>query len=404
MIKKKTIVVIATLDNKGPETKYLKERIESRGGNSIVIDTSTAGEPYFVADITREQVAEASGTNLAQVLAIRDAGEAQLMIRPGTITIVKDLYSAGRLDGIICLGGGMGSALGITVMRELPIGVPKILVTTVPRGKFVGTTDVTTMPTVTDLAGLNRITMRVLANAAAAIVAMAEASEEKILEKPIVVMSMLGSTSRCAMQVKSALEDKYEVMIFHTTGPGGRALEDLVRTATSIVSVIELGLGEIASHMLGGISMAGPDRLQAAGERGIPQIITLGNVDFIVFGEIGGVPSKYKRRRLHSHNPYVTLMRLNVAESRKLGRIIARKLNKAIGQVHVVIPTRGFSQFDAEDGIWYDPETDKALIATLKSTLNKSIVVKEIDANINDPGFAEVIMKDFFEMIEKGKR
>lgn len=397
-----TILCIATLDTKGPEAQYIKELIEKRGHTALVMDIGSLERSPFTPDITAEEVARAAGSTIQEVISFDEAGPAAEVMTSGAIKIAKDLYQSGKFQGVIAIGGGMGTAVASAVMRELPIGVPKFMLSSQKivqagiRG-YVGTKDITIMPSVADIAGLNMFTRKALSNAVGAIIGMVESPELEVSEKPLVFMTMLGTTTKCGLRVQSSLEDKgFEVVIFHTVGIGGMTLEELIKSYP-VRGVIELGLNEIGNELLGGVATAGPNRLEAAGKKGIPQIITPGNADFINFLAPSTIPSQYKSRNLHSHNPQATLMRLKADELRLVGEIVARKLNLATGPVTVLIPKRGFSSLDCKGRVFYDPAADKAFVDSLVSSLNKAIAVKEIDANANDDEFADAVAKEFLQ-------
>lgn len=394
-----TILCIATLDTKGPEAQYIKELIEKRGHTALVMDIGSLERSPFTPDITAEEVARAAGSTIQAVTNFDEAGPAAEVMTSGAIKIAKDLYNAGKFQGVISIGGGMGTAVASAVMRELPIGVPKFMLSSqkiVQAGisGYVGTKDIAVMPSVADIAGLNMLTRKALSNAVGAIVGMVESPELEVTQKPLVFMTMLGTTTKCGLKVKSLLEDRgFEVIIFHSIGIGGMTLEELVQSYP-VRGVIELGLNEIGNELLGGVATAGPNRLEAAGKKGIPQIITPGNADFINFLAADTVPSQYRSRNLHVHNPQATLMRLNADELKLVGETVARKLNLATGSVKVLIPKRGFSSLDYKGKIFYDPAADKAFVDSLVSSLHKAITVKEIDAHINDDKFADAIVEE----------
>jgi len=399
------IGLIVSLDTKGAEAKYIKELIRKREHNVIVIDVGCQGESYFVGDITNEEVAKAAGALLSEVKALPGAGEAMTIMTRGATKITKELYHSGRIDAVISIGGGMGSALAATAMKGLPVGVPKLLVSTkIAQGGaeyYVGNKDITLMPSIADVAGLNRVTKQILCNAVGAITGMVEAGTIEAEDKPIVVMSMLGTTTECNLRVKSALEaGGYEVIAFHSIGSGGKALEEFVATNVT-AAVVEIALNEIGCYLFGGSGSAGPDRLTAAGKKGIPQVIACGGVELINLGGPEAIPAKYKHRKLYYHNPLASALRLNARELRVLGRVIAEKLNKAVGPVEVVIPTGGFSSLSRENGIFYDPEADRAFIKALKATLKKEIVTREVEANVNDDRFAEVAIETFESLMDR---
>ena len=405
MILKKIILCIGTLDTKGPELQYIKQLIErKRGYDALVMDIGSLGLAPFTADITAEEVAKAAGSTIQKVRALKEAGPAAKIMTIGAIRIVKDLYRSGKFHGAISIGGGMGSGVASAVMRELPIGIPKFMLSSqkiVQAGirNYVRTKDIVIMPSVADIAGFNRLTRDALRKSVGAIIGMMETAESEVSEKPFVFMTMTGLSTGCGLKVKSFLEDKgFEVAVFHTIGVGGETFEELVKSY-QVIGVIELGLNEIGNELFGGLASAGPNRLEAAGEKGIPQIITPGCIDIINFLTPETLPDRYKDRPLCFHNPQATLPRLNAEESRLIGETMSKKLNRAAGPVRVLIPMRGFSSLDCQGNIFYDPVADRAFIDSLKSSLKETIEVREIDAHINDDEFAKVVANEFMDII-----
>ncbi len=402
---KKIILCIGTLDTKGPELQYIKQLIERRREyEALVMDIGSLGKAHFTAGITAEEVAKAAGGTIEEVRGLNEAGPAAKIMTIGAIRIVKDLYRSGKFHAALSIGGGMGSGVASAVMRELPIGMPKFMLSSqkiVQAGirKYVGTKDIVIMPSVADIAGFNRLTRDALKKSVGAIIGMMETAESEVSEKPLVFMTMTGLSTGCGLRVKSFLEEKgFEVAVFHTIGVGGETLEELVKTYR-VSGVIELGLNEIGNELFGGLASAGPNRLEAAGDKGIPQIITPGCIDIINFLAPETLPDRYKDRPLCFHNPQATLPRLNDKEFRLLGETVAKKLNRAVGPVKVLIPIRGFSSLDCQGNIFYDPITDRVFIDSLKSSLKKAIEVKEIDAHINDEEFADVVASEFMDII-----
>lgn len=368
------------------------------------MDIGSLGVAHFTADITAEEVAKAAGSKIQEVRGLKEAGPAAKIMAVGAIRVAKDLYHSGKFHGAISIGGGMGSGVASAVMRELPIGMPKFMLSSqkiVQAGirRYVGTKDIVIMPSVADIAGFNRLTRDALRKSVGAIIGMMETAESEVSEKPLVFMTMTGLSTGCGLKVKAFLEEKgFEVAVFHTIGVGGETLEELVKTYR-VSGVIELGLNEIGNELFGGLASAGPNRLEAAGEKGIPQIITPGCIDIINFLAPETLPDRYKDRPLCFHNPQATLPRLNEEEFRLLGETVGKKLNRAVGPVRVLIPIRGFSSLDCQGNIFYDPITDRAFIDSLKSSLEKAIVVKEIDAHINDEKFADIVASEFLDII-----
>ncbi len=339
-----TVVLLGTLDTKGAEYAFLRERISAAGCGVIVVDAGvTASSP--IADIGSDAVAAAAGDDRAALAAAGDRGAAMAAMTRGAVEVVHRLHADGRLDGILGLGGSGGSSLVSAAMRALPVGVPKLLVSTMASGDtrpYVGTSDIAMLYSVVDIAGINRISERILGNAAAAIAGMARASatfESGIEAKPLIGATMFGVTTPCVTVAREILEARgYEVLVFHATGSGGRAMEALVR-ARFITGVLDITTTELADELVGGVLSAGPDRLEAAGALGVPQVVSLGALDMANFGPLDTVPERFRDRNLYVHNETVTLMRTTEAECAELGRIIARKLNAASGPLTVFIPT-----------------------------------------------------------------
>lgn len=400
----KTILCLATLDTKGAEAQYLKEKIEKRGHNVILLDIGGSGNPYITPDISSEDVAKAAGKRIEEVRAFKEAGQVADVMTAGAIKIVKELYKSGKFDGVVSIGGGMGCAMGSATMRELPLGVPKLMlgsqiVVQAGMQSYVDTKDITIMPSIADIAGLNRLTKKSLINAAGAIVGMVELDEPMVSNKPLVFVSMLGVTTACGLRITGLLEKKgFELITFHAVGIGGKTLEELV-TKYPVSGVIELAINEIGNELFGGRATAGPNRLEAAGKNGIPQIITPGCADVIMFFTSDVTPDQYRNRKFSYHNMQVTPMRLNAEELRLVSATIAKKLNSARGPIKVMIPCRGFSSLDREGSVFYDPVADRAFIDSLRSLLDKNIEVIEIDAHINDEQFAQAIVDEFMGIL-----
>ncbi|MDQ6661053.1 MAG: Tm-1-like ATP-binding domain-containing protein [Chloroflexota bacterium] len=400
-----TVVLLGTLDTKGIEYAYLRKRIQAWGCEVLLVDAGIKGSPLTQPDISRDEVAKAVGANVTQLAEAGDRGAAVETMARGATAVALDLFAQGRLHGILGLGGSGGSSLATQAMRALPIGVPKLMVSTVASGDtrpYVGAVDVTMMYSVVDIAGINRISERILTNAAAAIAGMAQAYanfQPTTDVKPLVGATMFGVTTPCVTEARAYLEERgYEVLVFHATGTGGRSMEALVN-GRFMAGVLDITTTELADELVGGVLSAGPDRLEAAGNRGIPQVVSLGALDMVNFGPMDSVPEKFQNRNLYKHNATVTLMRTTSEECAELGRIIARKLNKAKGPVALFIPLRGVSMIATQGGAFYDADADKALIDNLKAELSKNIEVHELDMDINDPRFAQVMAKRMDEYI-----
>jgi len=398
-----TVVLVGTLDTKGVEYDYLRSRLREQGVDVVLVDAGVMGEPLAEPDIGREEVARAAGAEVTELAATGDRGAAVETMARGAAEIVKRLRAEGRLDGILGLGGSGGSAIATYAMRQLPVGVPKLMVSTVASGDtrpYVGAVDVTMMYSVVDIAGINQISARILTNAAAAIAGMADAQAIEIADtgKPLVGATMFGVTTPCVTLARERLEELgYEVLVFHATGTGGQSMEALMRGGF-IAAALDATTTELADDLVGGVLSAGPDRLEAAGEVGIPQVVSLGALDMVNFGPMETVPERFRERRLYVHNPTITLMRTTPEECAELGRRIARKLNAAQGPVSLFIPLRGISLIAVEGQVFYDPDADKALLAALRADLDHSVDVRELNTDINDPAFAEAMADRLHEL------
>ena len=388
-----TVALVGTLDTKGPEYAFLRERVTAAGCDVILVDagiTAVSAE----ADVSADDVAAAAGEDRAALAAANDRGPAVAAMTRGATAVVERLYAEGRLDAILGIGGSGGSSMVSAAMRVLPIGVPKLIVSTMASGDtrpYVGTSDITMMYSVVDVAGINGISERILTNAAAAVAGMAIASEgftSSLMPKPLIGATMYGVTTPCVTAARERLEELgYEVLVFHATGTGGRSLEALM-TAGFITGSLDITTTELVDELVGGVLSAGPDRLEAAGSIGIPQVVSLGALDMCTFGPRDSVPDRFTDRNLYIHNSAVTLMRTTKEECAELGRIIARKLNAARGPLTLFIPLGGVSMIDAPSAPFYDPAADAALVAELKAGLRPGVEVVEMATHINDPAFA----------------
>lgn len=401
----KTVAIVGTLDTKGAEYRFLKAQIEANNIATLVIDTGTGGQPAFEPDIPASQVARAGGVELKELLQKRDRGYSVSVMSKGAAATIKELYEQGKIQGVISMGGSAGTTIGTSAMRALPTGVPKLMLSTIASGDtrpFVDVKDITMMNSVVDISGINRLSRRILTNAAAAIAGMVKVElETKAEDKLLVAATMFGVTTPCVTKAREILESAgYEVLVFHATGIGGRAMEDLVR-AGFIKGVLDITTHELADELVGGVCLAGSDRLEAAGELGIPQVIVPGALDMVNFWAPETVPAKFKGRKFYQHNPSVTLMRSTKEENAKLGKIMADKLNKAKGPTTVVIPKRGVSAIDKEGQPFYDPEADGSFAKALKSNLSKQVRVVEMDSHINDEQFASCIANVLLENLKQ---
>jgi uncharacterized protein (UPF0261 family) len=388
----KTVALIGTFDTKGEEFSFLRERIESAGLRTLTIDAGVLGEPLFEADVSREEVATAANENLAALRTERDRGRSVTAMAAGAKAVLSRLFEQGSIHGVVSLGGSAGTAIATTAMRALPIGFPKLMVSTVAAGdvkSYVGTSDICMMPSVLDIAGLNRVSRRVIGNAAGAICGMVTMEQARAQdEKPAIAATMFGVTTPCVTAARHILEQKgYEVLVFHATGAGGQAMEQLIDDG-AFQAVLDLTTTELADELVGGVFSAGPHRLEAAGRKGIPQVVCPGAIDMVNFGPIDTVPAQFKSRNLYIHNPVVTLMRTTPEECAEMGRRTAERLNRATGPVTVLIPLRGVSAIDKVGGPFYSPEALEAYRRGLKAVLSPNVRLVELDAHINDEEFA----------------
>lgn len=399
------VVILGTLDTKGQEFKYIKDIIESAGVQTIVINAGIKGEPFFSPDISSDEVARAGGSELAGLISADDRGTAIDVMMKGAAKLLAGLYSAGQVAGVISLGGSAGTTIGTAAMQALPVGVPKLMVSTVASGDtrpYVGEKDITMMYSVVDVAGLNSLSRRIMANAAFAIAGMVK-GEVPIAndDKPLIGATMFGVTTPCVTKAREYLESKgYEVLVFHATGSGGKAMESLIE-AGYIKGVLDATTTEWADELVGGVLNAGPHRLEAAAKAGIPQVVSVGALDMVNFGPIDTVPDKFKNRNLYHHNATITLMRTTADECRQLGKIIAAKLNVTTGPVAVFLPLRGVSLIDTEGKPFYGPAEDEALFNAIRAELNRDkIELVEINTDINDESFAVAMADKLMNMMQ----
>jgi uncharacterized protein (UPF0261 family) len=388
----KTVVLLGTLDTKGAEYQYLRERVELAGVRVLLVDVGTLEPPGAEPDITRQEVAAAAGVDLEALTAARDRGRAVSEMANAAAVMVRRLFDEGRCDGILAAGGSGNTAIATKAMRALPVGVPKLMVSTMAAGNtrdYIGASDIALMASVTDVAGINSISARILANAAAAMAGMVTAPPVQLSQqRPLIAATMFGVTTPSVTAAREELERRgYEVLTFHATGTGGRAMEALVESGF-VTGVLDITTTELADELVGGVLSAGPERLEMAGRLGVPQVVSLGALDMVNFGARDTVPPQFESRNLYIHNPSVTLMRTTPDESAELGRQVARKLSAARGPVALFIPLRGISAIAGEGGPFYDADADKALIGAIRKNIGKNVEVHEIDAHINDPKFA----------------
>jgi uncharacterized protein (UPF0261 family) len=384
-----TIAVLGTLDSKGDEHAFVADRIRARGHEVILIDVGSGGDPTVRPDITRREVAAAADLDLTEAYQRKDRGECVAAMCKAAPLLLAKLVADGRIQGVVSLGGGGGTAIATAAMRALPLGFPKLMVSTLASGNtapYLGTKDIVMMPSIADVAGLNRLSLTIFAQAAGAICGMVEAESSADSARPLVVASMFGNTTACVTEAKRILEEAgYEVLVFAATGVGGRSMEALIESGM-VAGVLDLTTTEWADELVGGVLSAGQERMDAAAKAGVPVVIAPGCLDMVNFGERSSVPEKFAQRRFYIHNPQVTLMRTTPGECSELGRILAEKANRCSAPAAFMIPTRAISVISAEGQAFHDPEADQALFSAIRA--HSKVPVEEIDTEINSPDFA----------------
>jgi uncharacterized protein (UPF0261 family) len=402
-----TVALVGTLDSKGHEYAYLRDRIAEAGVEVVLVDAGVLGEPLIPPDITREEVARSAGADHAQLAAAGDRGAAMEVMGRGAGAVLARLHGEGRLQGVAAVGGSGGSSVAAAAMRDLPVGLPKLIVSTVASGDtrpYVGATDVTMTYSVVDISGINRISARILANAAGAIAGMARATVPAggAGDRPLVGATMFGVTTPCVTRARERLEELgYEVLVFHATGTGGQSFEALA-TGGFLVGALDATTTELADELVGGVLSAGPDRLTGAGRAGIPQVVSLGALDMVNFGPRDTVPERFEDRNLYVHNPTITLMRTTVEENAELGRRIAERLNGAESPTVLFVPLQGVSAIDVDGQPFRDEAADAALFEALRDGIDSDHVeLHEVDADVNDPAFADAMVDRLHELIQE---
>jgi uncharacterized protein (UPF0261 family) len=405
-----TICVIGAFDTKGEDHAFLRQEILKLGCQVLTINIGVLGTTtLFPVDFEAKDVLKADGMDLGGIRAQGDKGRAMKAFDQAAPRLVRELYKQGKFAGIIGMGGSGGSSIIASAMRAIPIGVPKVLVSTVASGDvsfYVRGKDITIIPSIVDVAGLNRISRLIYARAAGAICGMVQNEPPQSREdRPIITASMFGNTTDCVNACGKALNDKgFEVLVFHATGAGGRAMETLVADGL-VEGVLDITTTEWADELCQGVFSAGPERLDAPGQRGIPHLIVPGCVDMANFGAPSTVPEKFRqaKRLLYEWNPSVTLMRTNVDENRQMGEIFAKKANAATGPVAFLIPLRGVSMLDGDGQPFCDREADRAMFDAIKTNLKPGIPIVELDLNINDPAFAAKAVEMMLDLMKQRK-
>lgn len=400
----KPVVIVGALDTKGEEFAFVRDLIAARGLETILVDFGVLADPGVRPDIDSSAVARAGGSSIEQLRAGKDKALAMETMASGLAKVVRELYDTGRLGGILGMAGSGGTSIATRAMRALPVGVPKVMASTVAGGDvsaYVGTSDITMLPTVVDVAGFNSFSRQVYANAAGAIAGMVSQELPPAESKPLITASMFGNTTPCVSRAQKALEGEgYEVLVFHATGNGGRTMESLIE-AGFITASLDLTTTELADHVCGGVMSAGPERMLAAARRGIPAVLAPGCVDMVNFWGIETVPEKYQGRNLYKWNPNVTLMRTTPEENVQIGKMIAAAANAATAPVAILLPLKGVSQLDSPGGPYWDPEADAACYNAIKANVKPGIPVIEMDCNINDPEFADKAVELLLGMLRK---
>lgn len=396
-----TIAVLGTLDSKGAEHAFVADRIRERGHEVLLIDVGTGADPEITPDFNRFQVAAAADLDLHPLIERQDRGECVVAMSGAAPVLVAKLAQEGRIDAIISLGGGGGTALATAAMRVLPLGFPKLMVSTLASGNtahYIGETDIVMMPSIVDVQGLNRVSKGVFARAAGAICGMVEAKVDEADAKPLIVCSMFGNTTDCIDFATPIFEAAgYEVLVFHATGTGGRTMEKLIESG-GVAGVFDITTTEWADELCGGTLSAGPTRLEAAGKAGVPAVVAPGCLDMANFGERESVPSKFEGRNFYIHNPQVTLMRTTADECAQLGRILADKVNAYTSPVEIFIPKGGISVISREGQPFHDAAADEALFKSIHD--HAKVAVHDHLEDINDKAFAEAAAKRLLELIQ----
>lgn len=400
-----SILIVGALDTKGNEVRFLRDRLVAAGLAAMVVDIGILGPPAFQPDVSRDEIGRAAGESIADLAAAQDRGRAIAAMHRGLAEWVRKRRERGLREGMMAIGGSAGTAVATAGMRELPIGAPKLMVSTMASGDvrpYVGTSDLCMMYSVADFTGLNSLTYTVLANAADAMAGMCgrRQSLPEMSSRTMLAATMFGNTTPCVNRVKELLEGRgYELLVFHATGTGGQAMERLVVDGF-VKGVLDITTTELADELVGGVLTAGPDRLEAAGRIGIPQVVSVGALDMVNFGAPETVPPKFAGRLFYQHNPAVTLMRTTPQENRELGEMLARKLNQAKGPVVLLLPLQGVSGIDRRGQPFFDPVADGSLFDALRTNIGPNVRLVEMDRHINDPEFAAAIADEFLQCVD----
>jgi len=390
------VLIVATMDTKGREVLYLEECFRESGIPFLSLDAGIMGTSPLPATVEREEVATAGGMTLTEVQGLGSEGESLAVMTAGAARCAKDLYRQGKIKGIIGIGGSMGTTLGTGVMRAFPVGFPKVMLTTMASRNtrsFVGTKDILMLHSICDLSGINRITEKIIRNGALAMAGMVKGAVSfPVRVNPPVVLSTLGTTETCAQIVKKELENRgKEVIVFHTVGSGGEAMEEFVRDE-DVEALIDLSLHELADHYFGGDYDAGADRGLAALKKGVPTIFVPGNTDFLVTGPLNAAKKRFPGRPYHIHNAAITTVRTKKNEVRSIAKRLTEYFAEAKGPVSVVVPMKGFSAWDKEGGPFYDADAVNIFVKTIQGKLPPHVQLHLLPCHINDPEFARALL------------
>jgi uncharacterized protein (UPF0261 family) len=402
--KLRTVLLIGSFDTKGEEYAYAREQLKVRGVAVHTLDFGIMGDPAFKPDVSAADVADAGGSTLDAIRSRRDRAGAMDVMTKGAAVLTRDMFDKGHFHAVLGMGGGGGTALISAAMRTLPVGVPKVLMSTMASGDvrpYVDVKDITLMYSVVDVAGLNPISRQLIDNCVGAVCGMLEGSRasEARRRRPLIAASMFGVTTPCVAEARNRLENAgFEVVTFHATGTGGRAMEGLIEDGF-FEGVLDVTTTEWCDEVVGGVLSAGPDRLGAAARKGIPQVVSVGALDMVNFGGMDSLPERFRNRKLYRHTPAVTLVRTTPDECREIGRRIALQLNKATGSVSLMLPLKGVSMIDEAGGPFFDAEADAALFASLKEHCGENVKVREYDLHVNDTAFAHALADEMLTLL-----
>lgn len=399
------VVILGSLDTKGPEVDFLRERVRAEGGVPLVVDTGVLDGPKTAADVSRQQVVKAAGSSIEALIQRGDKAHALVTMAEGTSVVLGSLLKEGRLGGVLSIGGSRGTALSTRAMQSLPVGVPKLMVSTMasghnPFGPYVGTKDITLMHSVADVQGINAVTRPVFTNAVAAIVAMSRVGAPvRRGERRVMAASMLGVSTTLVGQIQALMEpEQGEVIAFHSVGTGGRSMEELIDRGV-VEGVFDVTPGEMTALIVDGPFSAGSDRMRAAGRQGIPQIVAPGGLDFIIEGRVDDLPAHYRGRKIMVHTPTISLVRTSADEMAQVARLIAERLAESTGPSAMILPLRAFGWFAREGQPLHEPESDRAFVDTFKAHAPAKARVVELDTHLNDPEVGKTAVRLMKEMV-----